>query len=117
MAIVAFVIMLGLALKIAPQIGEQHIALATSLGWIATRLDDLATILIIGAGPFFFSVAGHGEWAPGWLRIWGFLAGIVGLGAVAGAYISILSFLNFALIPVGMLWMIAAGIVLIRKAG
>jgi hypothetical protein len=107
-AIVSFIIMLSLAIH--PPALES----AMNIGWIGTRLDDLATILIIGASPLFLSIAGKTDWVPGWLAVWGYLAGIAGLLGV----ISLLSgvfLLGFIILPFGIGWMIAAGVVLIRK--
>lgn len=63
MAIVAFITML------APAIYTPSPDTAYLTGWIGTRLDDLATALIIGAFPLLISIAGRNDWVPGWLLI------------------------------------------------
>lgn len=107
-AIVSFVIMLSLAIH------PTTVDNATTLGWIGARLDDLATMLIIGASPFFLSIAGRKDWVPGWLAIWGYLAGITGLLSVISMLTGVVA-LGFVIIPFGLGWMIAAGVVLIRN--
>lgn len=115
MGLVSFIVMLSLAIQIAPDTSSESVRLAKVMGWIGTRLDDIATILIIGVGPVFLSLAGRNHWVPGWLKTWGFIAGLVALVAFAGLYISSLSSMAILLVPFGMGWMIAAGIVAIRK--
>lgn len=115
LGIVSFVMMFALAIQIAPDTSLESIRLASVIGWIGTRLDDIATILIIGVGPVFLSVAGRDQWVPGWLRIWGYIAGFVALLAVAGLFIAQLYTMSILLVPFGMGWMIAAGIVAMRS--
>lgn len=107
-AIVSFIIMLSLAIH---QPGV-HAAFVT--GWIGARLDDLATALIVGAFPFIISIAGSPDWIPRWLSIIGVLAGITGLLVIVSLITGIVP-LGFIIIPVGLGWMLAAGIMLIRK--
>lgn len=71
--------------------------------------------LIIGGGPFFISLAGRGDWAPTWLVRWGYLAGIAGLFSVFVLYFAGLSGYGFVIIPIGIGWMLAAGIALLRR--
>lgn len=108
MAIVAFIIMLSIAINSPSE------DIATIIGWIGARLDDIATMLIVGASPFFLSLAGRRDWVPGWLVLWGYLAGITGLLSVISILTGIVA-LGFIIIPIGLGWMIAAGIVLLRK--
>ena len=56
--------------------------------------------------------------APVWLERWGYLAGVVGILTVAIAYIPVarLSPYVFLIVPVGLGWLIAAGVVLLRRA-
>jgi hypothetical protein len=69
--------------------------------------------LIIGFGPLCLSYAGIGDWVPGWLALWCYLAGITGLLSIVGMLTGITA-LEFFIIPFGIGWMIAAGIVLVR---
>lgn len=108
LAIVSFFVMLSLAIH-PPAVDS-----ATTIGWIGARLDDLATILIIGASPLFLSIAGRKDWVPGWLAVWGYLAGIAGFLAIISMLMGPVE-LGFVIIPIGLGWMIAAGVVLIKK--
>lgn len=108
MAIVAFTTML------APAIYTPSPDTAYLTGWIGARLDDLATALIIGAFPLLISIAGRKNWVPGWLLIFGVIAGIAGVLAIIAILTGIVP-LGFIIIPVGLGWMIAAGIVLLKK--
>jgi hypothetical protein len=115
LAIVAFLSMLALAIQIAPDAAPNAIAIAEVVGWIGARADDIATVLIIGAGPFFLSLAGRGDWAPNWLAIWGYLAGILGLFSLSCLFFPGMVQFSFIILPPGMGWLIAAGIVLLRQ--
>lgn len=107
-AIVSFITMLSLAIH------PPSVEVAYVVGWIGARLDDIATVLIIGAGPLFLSLIGRGHWVPGWLVVWGYIAGLCGLMAIVGLMINF-SAIGFILIPFGMGWMLASGIILIRR--
>ncbi len=113
-AIVSFLLMFSLVI-ISPSIHEQSITLATVLGWTGARLDDIATLSIIGISPFLLSVAGRDRWVPGWLQVWGMLTAIAAVLVIISIFVPSLYRLNFIIIPVGIGWMIAAGIVLLRK--
>ena len=112
--VVAFITMLSLVVQIAPDTSATAVMVANTIGWIGAFADNLATVLVIGAGPFLLSLSGDREWIPKWLKYWGFLAGLVALLAIAGFYFSPLSEMVFLLIPVGMGWLIGAGIVIIK---
>lgn len=107
-AIVSFIVMLSLA-QVNPSAD-----IATILGWIGARLDDIATMLIIGFSPLCLSIAGKRDWVPGWLTIWGYLAGIAALLGIISLFTGIVA-LGFIIIPFGIGWMIAAGIVLVKQ--
>lgn len=115
LAIVSFIAMMSLVVQIAPDTSETAIAMAKVVGWIGVRADDLATALIIGIAPLFISLAGRGEWLPTWLARWGYLAGAVGLFSLVVLYIPGLGALGFLIVPVGIGWMIAVGVMLLRR--
>ena len=117
LVLVAYIAMLALVVQIAPDTSATSVAIAQVVGWIGVRADDLATALMIGAAPLFLSLAGRDEWAPVWLVRWGYLAGVIGLLSLVVLYIPPLRGLGFIIIPVGVAWMIAAGIVLLRRSG
>ncbi|SHN35134.1 hypothetical protein SAMN04488057_1257 [Cyclobacterium lianum] len=108
-AIVSFIAMLALAFH------HQSLAAASLTGWVGARLDDIATMMLIGYGPLCLSISGVREWVPRWLNTWGLLAGLAGLigliGLLTGTVI-----LGFIIIPFGIGWMIAAGLVLIKRS-
>ncbi|MEZ4919341.1 MAG: hypothetical protein R2792_09565 [Saprospiraceae bacterium] len=106
-AIVAFIAMFSLVVH------QPDTETAYVIGWIGARLDDLATLLIVGVFPLIISTAGRPDWVPRWLSIHGVLAGLAGLLAVVAIFTGIVP-LGFIIIPVGLGWMIAAGLVLIR---
>jgi hypothetical protein len=115
LAITAFVAWLALVVQVAPETD----LVTEVIDWFASRADWTATILIIGTGPVLLARAGRGEWVPTWLAHWSILAAITGLlTAVAmltgGA--GLLSY-GFLIVPVGIGWMIAAGVVLLRHGG
>lgn len=114
LAIIAFITMLSIVVQIAPDTSETAISIAKVVGWVGARADDLATALLIGIGPLLISLAGRGNWTPNWLARWGYLAGIVGLFSLIIPYFPSLAPFNFLIVIVGMSWMIAAGIVLLR---
>jgi hypothetical protein len=114
LVVVSYIAMLSVVVQIAPDTSPMAVAIAQVVGWIGVRADDLATALIIGAGPLFISLAGRGDWTPTWLARWGYLCGIIGLFSLVVLYIPPLRGLGFIIIPVGVAWMIAAGVVLLR---
>ena len=107
-AIVSFIMMLSLSIVNPP------LEVATIIGWVGTRIDDIATMLIIGFSPLCLSNAGKSDWVPGWLSVWGYLAGICALLGIISLFTGITA-LGFIIIPIGIGWMIAAGVVLIKK--
>lgn len=113
-AIPAFVLMYALALFPEAEPSPAHDTVYRTIGWAAAHMDDIATVLIVGLGPLALATAGHGAWAPGWLRTWGWLAGAVGLIGLAAAHVRTDHPLVFLIIPFGIGWMIAAGVVLIK---
>jgi hypothetical protein len=116
LAILSFITMMSLIVQIAPDSSATAVAIADVVGWIAARADDLATALIIGFAPLFLALAGQGDWLPTWLARWGYLAGAMGLLSLVGLYVPSLADLGFFIIPIGLGWMIAAGVVVLRRA-
>lgn len=115
LAIVAFVAMLSLVVRIGADASPAGVVVAEVVGWIGARADDLATALIVGAGPFFLSLAGRADWVPGWLAGWGYLAGIAGVFSLVVLYAPGLSGSGIVVVPIGLGWMLAAGVVLLRN--
>lgn len=115
LVIVSYVAMLSLVVQIAPDASPTSVAIAKVVGWIGVRADDLGTALTIGFTPLFVSLAAKGEWMPAWLARWGYLTGIIGLLSLVVLYIPGMGAFSFLILPVGMGWMLAAGVVLLRR--
>ena len=116
LAIVSFITMLSLAVQIGADSSATAVAIAEVIGWIGARADDLATLLIVGVAPLFISLAGRDDWVPTWLLRFSYLAGFAGLLSVMAIYNPALASLGFVIIPFGLGWMIAAGVVMVRQA-
>lgn len=116
LVIVSYLAMLALVMQLGGETSATAVAIAEVVGWIGARADDLATALMIGFGPLFIALAGRGEWVPTWLLRWGYLTGIVGLFSLVTLYLPGMGPYGFLILPVGMGWMIAAGVVLLRRA-
>lgn len=114
MAIVSFVGMATIAALIAPDTQPMSVEITEAIGWFSSRTDWFATILIVGLGPAFLSSAGSRIWAPRWLSFWGYICAIAGVLTLVSIYIGGLTTYGFLIVPVGLGWMIAAGIVLLR---
>ena len=116
LVIVSYIAMLAVVVQLGGDTSATAVSLAEVVGWIGVRADDLATALILGAAPLLLSMAGHGEWAPTWLLRWGYLTGLTGLLSIIFLYLSGMSAYSFIILPVGMGWMLATSIVLLRGA-
>jgi hypothetical protein len=115
LVIVSYIAMLAVVVQLAGDLSGTAVAMAEVVGWIGARGDDLATALILGAGPLLISLAGHGEWLPTWLLRWGYVTGLASLLSLIFLYIPGMASYGFIILPVGMGWMIAAGVVLLRE--
>lgn len=115
----AYVAWLAIVVEVAPDTSQAAVVMAGVVGWFASRADWVATILIIGIGPTFISLAGRGEWVPVWLARWSYVTAFTGLlnalAMLTGG--SGLTTYGFLIIPAGVGWMIAAGIMLFRRIG
>jgi hypothetical protein len=115
LVIVSYIAMLALVVQLAGDVSGTAVAIAEVVGWIGARGDDLATALILGAGPLLISLAGHGEWLPTWLLRWGYATGLAGLLSLFFLFLPGMTSYSFIILPVGMGWMIATGVVLLRQ--
>lgn len=116
LAVISFIAMLSLVIQIGPDASATSVQTAKVVGWIGARADDLATALIVGLGPFFIALSGREEWMPKWLVRWGYLAGAAGLISLLVLYTSTMAAYGFVIIPIGIGWMLAVGIVLFRRS-
>ena len=115
LVILSYLCMLSLTVIVAPKYGTEGVMLGETIGWIGARADDIGTFLILGVGPLCFSLAGKGTWMPGWLANWGYLAFLAGVISVLSLFLPVPSLLGFLILPFGMGWMLAMGIVLLKK--
>jgi hypothetical protein len=113
-ALAATCFIVGMALIRLADGGSTNVELADALGFIAWHIDSIATVALVGAGPLLVALAGRGGWAPRWLLIWGALAAIAGAISLVGLYVSDLTTVGLLVVPIGIGWMIAAGLVAIR---
>lgn len=109
LAVVAFLAMMVVVVQ------ESGPDVAEVVAWLGARADDVATALIVGLAPLFIGLAGRTGWVPTWLLGWSVLSGAVGVLSLASLYLSVPSGVGFAIIPVGLGWVLAAGTVLLRQ--
>ncbi len=117
LVIAAYVAWLAIVVQVAPVTSPAAVLVTKVFGWFASRADWVATILIIGIGPALISLAGRGDWVPTWLARWSIGTAIAGLLTAVAMLTggSGLSTYGFLIIPAGVGWMLAAGIVLLRR--
>ncbi len=95
--------------------GSTSYELADALAFLGTTLDDVATIIIIGLSPVLVAMACRGTWMPRWLVRWAWLAGVAGLLSIVAIFLGQSATLGFAIVPLGIPWMIASGVTAIRR--
>lgn len=113
LAIASFVAWLAL-IRLAGSGGAEVEALADTLGFFASRADWIATILLVSVGPALIVASGRDSWVPGWLAIWGALALLAGLLSTVAMFAGGMTTYGFLVVPVGLGWTIAAGVVALR---
>lgn len=111
-AVVAFGVWSGLVHAAhLPEVG----GVAEAIGFSVSRIDWVATIMLIGVGPLALVWPERTGWAPGWLRAWSGLTALAGLLTVVAMVTGDLDTLGFVIVPLGAAWSIAAGAVAIRR--
>ncbi len=118
LVIAAYVAWLTIVVQIAPDNSPTAVLLTEVVGWFASRADWIATILILSCGPALISLAGRDEWVPTWLVRWGYVAIIAGLLNAIAMLTGGSGLLTYGLLilPVGLGWTIAAGIVVLQRS-
>ncbi|MEX2446015.1 MAG: hypothetical protein WD734_01645 [Dehalococcoidia bacterium] len=111
-AVVAFVTMASVV-RLAAAGGSAEIA--DAIGFVGIRLDDIATVLLVAFGPVLLTLAGRGDWMPRWLTLWTAVAGVAGFISVVGIFTGGGTTYGIAVVPIGIGWTLAAGIVLVRR--
>lgn len=116
LALASFSIWMGIVLEVAPAhaAGADLSVLGAALGQAASISDWVATALILAAGGGLIGVAGRRDWAPNWLYGWSLLLILVGAVSLFGLFIDARTSLSFLIVPVGLLWFLAAGVTALR---
>ncbi len=115
LAIAAFTAWIALVVQLSPDAASPGTSIAEVVGLFASRADWIATVLVVGAGPALISFAGRKDWVPNWLAGLGVVTAIAGVLTVIAMFTHALTSYGFLIVPVGLIWMIAAGIVLLRS--
>jgi len=115
LAISAFVAWLAIVVQGSSSPDAVEVRLAELIGWYAYRADGVATALIVGLGPAMLGWSGRDLWAPGWLQSWGIVAAVAGIASFLPYYLPVPLGLSMVIVPVGIGWTIAAGVVLVRR--
>jgi hypothetical protein len=116
LAILSFITMASLPFTLSAEVSSHSVQLVKTIGWIGTKADGLATFLLIAVCPTCLSLAGKTTWAPRWLTRWGYVAAFAGALLLIAEIAPSLQDLMYPVIPIGLGWIIAAGIVLVRKS-
>ncbi len=118
LVIAAYMAWLAIVVQVAPDNSATAVLLTEKTGWFASRADWVATILILSFGPALIAQAGRGDWVPTWLVRWsyvslftGFLTAVALLAGGNGP-----STYGMLILPVGMGWMVIAGVVMLRRS-
>jgi hypothetical protein len=113
LAIPAFMSMVALT-RLAES-GADQPALAAALAFLGARLDDVATVILLGVGPVLLGLANRRTWMPSWLVALAWVCGAAGLLSLVSLFFGMAASLGFLIVPVGMIWTIAAGTVAVRS--
>jgi hypothetical protein len=114
LAIPAFMTMIALT-RLAES-GTDAPALVEALAFLGARLDDVATIVIIGLGPILITLASRKTWMPRWLVRFALVVGVAALVSVISLFFGQAGSFGLLLVPIGIVWSISAGIVTLRRA-
>ncbi len=90
--------------------GAEDITGAEGLLRLALRLDDYATLLMLGFGPVLLSLSGRGSWAPRWLLVLSSVALVANLGFVTTAFVGGAAIALAPAVMIGVVAMITIGI-------
>ncbi|HQW04492.1 MAG: hypothetical protein IPH05_05565 [Flavobacteriales bacterium] len=118
-AIVFFPLWYGIIVGLSPAqaAGADVSAFATALGHSATTADWLATVMILAVGGMSVANAGRDTWVPRWLHTWSYFLGVAGVLSLMGIVLGDRSTYGMLIVPIGIGWLIAAGIVAMRYKG
>jgi hypothetical protein len=116
LVIASYVAWLAIVVQVAPDSSATAVLLTEMTGWFASRADWIATILILGSGPALIAQAGRGEWVPTWLLRWSYVALLAGVLTAVSFFTGGITTYGMLILPVGMGWTAAAGVVLLRRS-
>lgn len=116
LVIASYVAWLAIVVQVAPDHSATAVLLTEMTGWFASRADWIATILILSCGPALIAQAGRGEWVPTWLLRWSYVALFAGLLTAVSLFTGGITTFGLLILPVGMGWTAAAGVVLLRRS-
>ena len=113
--VIAYVAMLVLIVRLAGETSLAAVTVADVVGWIGVRADDLATALILGAGPFVIALGSQNGWMSTALRRLGYMCGFLGAVSLVAVFMAINN-LGFIILPFGMVWFVWSGATVLRNA-
>ncbi len=93
---------------------DSDLMAATAFALFGSRLDWIATLLILAVGPVMISRLDGDDWLPGWLHKLSLLAVVAGLLTVVALFTNALATYGFLTVPAGMIWHLAAGIYFVK---
>ncbi len=112
--VVAYSAWMVIVVRLTSHNPQESVVLAEIMGWFASRADWIATILVLGIGPFLISLSGKNYWVPKWLLVWSYFTLFAGFLNLVAMFAGGLTTYGFLIIPVGMGWMIASFFVLTK---
>lgn len=90
--------------------GATDITGAEGLLRMGLRLDDYATLMMLGLGPLLLSISGRGSWAPTWLIPLSALALVANVGLVISAFVGGAGIVLTPAVVIGVIATIAIGV-------
>lgn len=117
-AVVYFSVWLGIVLELAPAhlAGQQVEATARALAQAVSLADWIGTVVILALGGAALALSGRGSWVPRWLLVWAMVSAVAGVSTLAGLVLDMRTSLALPIVPIGLGFMIAAGITALRRA-
>jgi hypothetical protein len=117
-AMVVYTTWLGIVLGLAPAyVAGASVEGAAAALVHATSLGDwVMTIPVLSLGTAAIALAGRHSWVPRWLFRWGMLTTVTGVLTAAGLIFNTRTALVMPILPVGMGFLVAAGVVAIRRS-
>lgn len=115
LAVASFLLMASVV-RIADGGGDAAIA-AEGLGFAGAHLDDVATAVIIGLSPVLLALSGTAGALSKWLARLAWGCGAAALVMVAAIFVDATATWGLVIVPIGLGWTLAAGILAVRRGG